>query len=135
MFFRNDSLPQSQTGTRIGGNDSYQPPGAPQTLQNLGKKPNTYFCSIRLSIQKIRTNPLSSLYILLKCHIKDGGGFSAISQLGIMKSDLEVDVPRSFPRQRGIQAEQWRKLMKSSYVRICVRFPIKPINSFYVYIL
>ena len=40
-----NSLPRRRRGTRIGGNESYKHPGAPQTLQDLGyvfKKPMFY---------------------------------------------------------------------------------------------
>ena len=37
-----NSLPQHRRDTRIGGNGSHKPPGAPQTLQDPGKKPKTY---------------------------------------------------------------------------------------------
>jgi len=39
--FGHNFLPRTLTGTRIGGNGSHKPPGAPQTFQDLGRKPNT----------------------------------------------------------------------------------------------
>jgi len=40
--FRYNSLLPQRRGTRIGGSDSYKPPGASQTLQNPQHKPKTY---------------------------------------------------------------------------------------------
>ena len=40
------NIPRILTGTRIGGHGSYQPPGTPSTLQDLGK-----------SKIRIQTNP------------------------------------------------------------------------------
>ena len=38
-----NSAPRRRRGTRIVGNESYKPPGAPQTLQDSGKQPNLCF--------------------------------------------------------------------------------------------
>ena len=41
--FGYNSLLQHRRGTRIGGNASYKPPGAPETLQDPGKSQKPVF--------------------------------------------------------------------------------------------
>ena len=57
---------QNRRGTRVGENDSYKLPEAPQTPQDLGKMPKIYVLEPELLQKTIRAQSSYSLSIRLK---------------------------------------------------------------------
>ena len=61
------SAPLSRRGIRIGRNESYKPPVAPKTLEDLRETPTTDVFEANLLFRKKEHNPyLFTLVILLK---------------------------------------------------------------------
>ena len=63
--FGHNSSQRPWRGTGIGGNGSYKPPGAPETLQDPGEKPKTCYIKPAIFIEKIKEQILIILLNIL----------------------------------------------------------------------